>query len=126
MAVLGEPITLWMLSSSFFFFFLTSSEIQEDNVFTKNIYQEMGNLSDSQRKSISKTPLKPLLLGKQMLYRDSCPSAILKDLFGGGNKTCQAAKKITLDLCVGIEGRQGEAYLLMVFILVLWILYYIN
>lgn len=39
-----------------FFLFLTSSEIQEDNVFTKNIYKEMGNLSDSQRKPIPKNP----------------------------------------------------------------------
>lgn len=38
-------------------------------------------------------PSEALLLGKQTLYRDSCPSAILKDYFGAARKRVRQLRK---------------------------------
>lgn len=74
---------------AFFFLKKTSSEIQEGNVFTKNIYEQMGNFKRFPKKTNFQKPLNPLLLGKQILYKDSGPSAIPKDLSGVVAKLAQ-------------------------------------
>lgn len=76
------------------FLFLTSSEIQEDNVFIKKNYKEMGNPAISKENPLPKTFRAPIIRQTNIIQR-VLSLAILKDY-------CEAARKPVRQLRKGL------------------------